>query len=313
MRARYDAPTVRTPVALFIFNRPDLTSRVFNAIAEAQPTRLFVIADGARPDHPDDQALVQATRAVAQRVDWPCDVELCFAEANLGCGNRFYTGLDWVFRHADRAIILEDDCLPDLTFFRYCDELLGRYREDERVHMVNGFSPFGSRSSSDFSYRFSRCFHIWGWGTWARAWRHYDYTMRAWPALRRTRWLENHLRNRRAAQIARLLFDATYEAPMRQWDFQWAFAGWLRNAVAAVPTINLVENLGHGATGTHMRDPNHPLAGLSAESMVFPLRHPPRVDVDEAADRAVWRLTANRYPRYRSGPIRRALGKPAPV
>jgi hypothetical protein len=298
---------MRAPVAFFIFNRPRVTAQVFEAIAQARPSRLLVVADGPRSEHPDDAQLVAETREVVQHVDWPCEVLTCFAEDNLGCGARFATGLDWVFANASEAVILEDDCLPDPSFFRYCDELLERYRADERVHMVSGFSPLEPGRFGPDSYYFSRCYHIWGWATWARAWQSYDFEMTRWPELRNTRWLERHLHSRRAAEIARLLFDETYAGRIRQWDFQWVLSGWLRDAVSATPTVNLVRNLGFGAGATHLTDPNHPHAGRRSMPMTFPLRHPPEVKVLEQADRAEWKSVFPRYPQLERNWWRRPL------
>lgn len=286
-------------VALFVFNRPALTAQVLAAIAAARPARLLVVGDGPRADQPDDAELVRTTRALVERVDWPCEVLTCYSDHNLGCGRRFATGLDWVFTNAEEAIILEDDCLPDLTFFRYCEELLERYRDDERVHMISGCSVMEPGRFGTYSYYFSRCYHIWGWATWSRAWKHYDYEMRTWPELRGTRWLEQHLRSKHAARISKLLFDEVYSGRLDQWDFQWAFSGWTRNAVSASPAVNLVRNIGFGDTATHLQDPHHPRAGLVAHPMEFPLKHPAVVEVLEEADRAEWEGALPGYTRFR--------------
>lgn len=296
---------MQTPVALLIFNRPDCTARVLEAVAAARPAVLLVVADGPRAGHPEDERLVSETRDVIDRVDWPCEVLTCYSDVNLGCGKRVATGLDWVFANAPEAIILEDDCLPDQTFFPYCEQLLDRYRDDERVHMIAGSNPVGERGP--YSYHFSRSYPIWGWASWARAWRHYDYEMEEWPRLRDSGWLEERLADRRAVRVARYWFDETHAAPFRQWDFQWTFSGWLRNAVAVTPSVNLVRNIGYGENATNLRDVNHPFANVVAESIDFPLRHPPRVEVLEAAERATWDITTERFAQAHRGRVRRRM------
>jgi hypothetical protein len=288
----------RAPVALFVFNRPALTAQVLEAVARARPTRLLVVGDGPRGDHPGDPKLVRDTRALIDRVDWPCEVLTCYSDHNLGCGRRFATGLDWVFANAEEAIILEDDCVPDHTFFRFCEELLERHRDDERVQMICGCNVTEPGRFGPYSYYFSRCYHIWGWATWSRAWRHYDYDMQGWPELRGTRWLEQLLGSRRAGRITQLLFDETYSGRIDQWDFQWVFAGWTRNAVSAIPTVNLVSNVGFGDRATHLHDPGHPRANLATMPMEFPLRHPVEVSVLEEADRAEWESVFAEYARF---------------
>lgn len=284
-------------MALFIFNRPHLTERVLEAVARARPSQLFVIGDGPRPDHPQDQALVAETRALIERLDWPCEVLTNFSEGNLGCDRRIATGLEWVFRRVPAAIVLEDDCVPEPTFFPYCAALLERYRDDPRIQMISGCNVVGAKTSD--SYYFSRAYHIWGWATWARAWRYYDEEMRIWPWLKETGWLPHHLGDSKGARIAELFFDAAHSGEMPQWDFYWAFSGWLRDAVAVTPNVNLVENIGYGEQATHQRDPGHPFAGVGAAPMTFPLAHPAAVEVCEAADQAVWEALFPVFPQFR--------------
>jgi hypothetical protein len=286
----------RVPVALFVFNRPEFTARVLSAIETARPPRLFVIGDGPRPDNPSDSELVVQTRALIEHIDWEVEVLTCYSDANLGCGRRIATGLDWVFANTDEAILLEDDCVPDPTFFRYCEELLRRYRDDERVQMVSGCNVLEPHVADPYSYYFSRCYHIWGWATWARAWQHYDFEMKAWPGLRDTPWLERHLGSEQAALVARFLFDQTYADEAGQWDFQWVLAGWRRGGVSVTPGVNLVTNIGFGEGATHLQDPDHPRANLASGPMCFPLRHPPDVTVHQEADRAEWELVTQRFP-----------------
>jgi hypothetical protein len=293
---------LRTPVALFIFNRPDCTARVLEAIAVAKPPALFVIADGPRPGHPEDERLISETRAVIDRVDWPCELHTNYSDVNLNCDPRIASGLDWVFAKVPEAILLEDDCVPDPTFFPYCEQLLERYRADERVHMISGSNVVGA--SGAYSYHFSRCYPVWGWASWARAWNHHDREMRAWPRLRETGWLENHLGDRRTAELVRPWFDDAHSGPSPQWDIQWMFSSWLNDALAVMPRVNLVSNIGFGNNATHKHDANHPFADVPAQPIEFPLLHPPRVGVLEDADRAAWdalvALSA-RAPRRRRG------------
>ena len=300
---------LRTPVALVIFNRPDHTMRVLNAIAAVRPRTLYVIADGPRCDRPEDERLVAETRAVIDRVDWPCELRTCYSEENLNCHIRIASGLDWLFADEPEAIILEDDCVPEPTFFRFCEELLQRYRDDERVQMISG-STATAVDDAACSYRFSRTYSIWGWATWARAWTHYDATMRAWPRVRDTRWLENHLGDERQAMLARTWFEAAHSGPIRQWDFQWLFSGWLRDAVAVSPSVNLVSNIGFGAGATHMHDADHSFANIPAKAMEFPLRHPAHIEIDETTERATWEpLLAEFFSAGRALQRRRIMGR----
>ena len=182
------------PVALFLFNRPDATAAVFERIRGARPKTLLLIADAPRVSRPEDVQKCLAARAVVSRIDWPCEVVTNYAETNLGCRRRLSSGLDWVFQLVPEAIVLEDDCLPDPTFFRFCEVMLDRYRDEASVMHIGGNNFRDGPSCAD-GYRFSRYTFTWGWATWRRAWQHYDVHMSAWPAARDSGLLEAVLRD----------------------------------------------------------------------------------------------------------------------
>ncbi|MDT7542553.1 MAG: hypothetical protein QOE33_2457 [Acidobacteriota bacterium] len=265
---------MHTPVAFIIFNRPDVTARVFAEIARARPPKLLVVADGARADRPGEADLCRAARSVVERVDWDCEVLTNFSDVNLGCRNRVSSGITWVFDQVEEAIIVEDDCLPHPTFFPFCEEMLARYRDDERVMHITGDNfQFGHSRTSE-SYYFSRMINIWGWASWRRAWRLYDVEMKLWSRLRETDWLIDVVGHPVAASYWRHTFDEVYFGRNNTWDYQWTFSVWAQNGLAIVPDVNLVSNIGWGAGATHTSPGESPLADIPVEEMRFPLRHP---------------------------------------
>lgn len=266
-------PQLSTPIVLIIFNRPDTLRKVFEAIRCAQPSKLLVIADGPRPEVVSDARKCAAARTILERVDWKCEVLTHYSEINLGCKWRVSSGLDWVFKTVAEAIILEDDCLPHPTFFPFCEELLERYREDERVMAISGDNfQFGHRRTED-SYYFSRYNHCWGWATWRRAWRHYDVEMKLWPVLREGGWLKDILGNHRAAFYWRKRFQAADSGTIDTWAYRWTLACWLQSGLSILPNVNLVSNIGFNAEATHTKSQDR-LANLPLEKMDFPLLHP---------------------------------------
>lgn len=297
------AAPLALPVALIIFRRPEATARAFAAVRAARPSQLFVIADGPRAERPDEAAQVAATRAVVEQIDWPCVVTRHYAPVNLGLRRRVESGLNRVFASVEQAIILEDDCVPDASFFPFCAELLARYAHDERVMAVTGDS-FRRRPLRAASYSFSRFPHCWGWATWARAWRHYDGAMADWPALRATNWLQKLLGDRRAARNWQTTFDQVHAERVDSWALRWTYSCWRHAGLAALPGVNLVSNIGFGGAATHTGAAHSPFANMPAERMTFPLRHPPAVAPDTRSDaytqrtlfapdlraRLVWRL-----------------------
>jgi len=274
----------KTPVAFLVFNRPDTTKKVFSEIARAKPEKLFVVADGPRHERAGEAERCEAVRKVIAGIDWSCDLYTNYSDANVGCRDRVSSGIDWVFRHVEQAIFLEDDCLPHPSFFRFCDEILETYCDDPRIMAVSGDNFQFGRKRTDYSYYFSRYTHIWGWASWRRAWKHYDVSMSHWPANRGGRWLGDFLENRRETEYWTEVFDLVYQGKIGTWDYQWLFASWLQSALCVIPNVNLVSNIGFGVDATHTGGRGK-VAQLPTAEMTFPLKHPPTMLRDAAADK----------------------------
>lgn len=276
---------IKTPVVLLIFNRPDTTEKVFKTIRQAKPSKLLVVADGARSDRPCEAEKCYATRKIIDRVDWDCEVLTNYSEVNLGCKVRVSTGLDWVFNQVEEAIILEDDCLPHSSFFRFCEELLDYYRDDRRIMVISGDNFQLGRKRTNYSYYFSRYNHCWGWATWKRAWQHYDIDMKLWQQIREDDWLKFILEEPHTAKYWQKIFQNVYEEKVNSWAFRWTFACWLQSGLTVLPNVNLVSNIGFGTEGTHTTKTKNIFANLPVEEIDFPLQHPPFVIRDAQADR----------------------------
>lgn len=276
---------METPVVFLIFNRPDTTEKVFAAIRQAQPPKLLVVADGARSDRPGEVEKCEATRAIIERVDWDCEVLTNYSEENLGGMLRISTGLNWVFSQVERAIILEDDCLPHPSFFPFCEELLSRYQDDERVMNISGNNFQFERNLTGYSYYYSRYNHCWGWATWSRAWQHYDIELKLWSQIRDGNWLWAIFQDARTVKYWQKIFQAIYEQKfIRGWDYRWTFACWIQNGLTILPHVNLVTNIGFGAGASNTIDPTSQYANLPVREMPFPLKHPPFVICHTQAD-----------------------------
>ncbi|MEI6330025.1 MAG: glycosyltransferase family 2 protein [Pseudanabaena sp. ELA645] len=275
---------MKTPVAFIIFNRPDTTKRVFEAIRQAKPPKLFVIADGPRSDRPEDVKKCAAARAIIDGVDWECEVLTNYSDINLGCGKRLPTGITWVFEQVEEAIILEDDCLPDPSFFPFCEELLERYRDDTRIAIISGNNLLGRRTSL-YSYYFSKYPYTWGWATWKRAWKYYDQDMNLWTEIKSRNWLENILTNKKAVKYWKKIFQNTYDGKATTvWDYQWTFACLTNNFLSIVPNVNLISNIGFGQSSTHTKDSDNKLSNLPTQEINFPLVHMPCIINDIKSD-----------------------------
>jgi len=273
------------PILFIIFNRPGTTKIVFDAIRSARPTRLYISADGPRPDRPTDAARCNEAREVVSNIDWPCTVERHYQEANLGCRDAVSTAIHWFFSREEQGIVLEDDVLPDPTFFPYCGELLERYRDDERVMAICGANFQNGVARGDYSYYFSHFVHVWGWATWRRAWRHFDVRMENWPEVKMRNMLSYHLGgDKRGIAYWTASFDAVAARRIDTWDYQWVFACWAQNGVSVLPNVNLVTNIGFGEDATHTTNEAGAAANMARNGVTFPLRHPPFLMCDAAAD-----------------------------
>ena len=271
------------PILFCIFNRPDETKRVFEAIAQRRPRNLFVIGDGPRTDVPSDIESVYATRAVLDNIDWKCNVQCNYANSNMGCRMRMATGLDWAFRQSEELIILEDDCLPDPTFFDFCASLLQRYRDQEDVMMISG-DNFQPNRRTVASYYFSRWPHIWGWASWRRAWKHFDIEMTDWHRLQTEVNFASQFETREEYLYWSQVFDGLAAGQIDTWDFAWMFACWKMGGLTILPESNLVSNIGFGMQATHTRDSNSTLANLSTSPIEY-LIHPLEIERHVEADR----------------------------
>ena len=290
------------PVVLIIFNRPDHTRAVFEVVAAARPKQLFVIADGPRPDYPTDASRCATARLIATRVDWQCKLHTHFSEQNLGCARRISSGLDWVFAHVDRAIILEDDCVPDLSFFRFCAELLKAYENDNRIRTIAGSNFLYGMTRHSWSYHFSKFHLTWGWATWRRSWEGTDMAMRRWPEVRDSGWLVDILNDKKLARFWVPRYNKMHDGRIRSWAGPYQFSCWLDNALSITPNWNLVSNVGAGQDATHTRY-NAKFLCQPTQAMPFPLAHPSFVVRDLVSDRATFN---NRFLAERPQWLRRA-------
>ena len=285
---------LETPVVLLIFNRPELTIRVMDSIRRVQPRRLWVVADGPRTDRPSDARLVAEVRQLVERgIDWPCELKRVYSADNLGCALRVSSGLNAVFAEESRAIILEDDCLPDITFFRFCEELLDHHAENRRVAAISGDNFLGGLTTCGNSYYYSRFPHCWGWATWRRAWCDYDHSMTGWPDQIPGSWLASRTSTPAEYRYWRHAFDSTLKGTMDSWANRWTYTCWRRDWMTILPRRNLVSNIGFGNEATHTKGQTV-AAALETTPMEFPLRHPPDTSTDSVADRSTARMLFSR-------------------
>lgn len=277
---------MKTPVLFLIFNRAHLANRVYDAIRKAQPPKLFVMADGPRPGIEEDIAKCNEAREIIKRVDWECEVKTLFFSENRGCGRAVMEGINWFFENVDKGIILEDDCLPNPSFFQFCEELLDYYENEPRVMHINGNNfNISEFSPSNASYHFGSYPQAWGWGTWKRAWESFDFNIKNWPDIKKNNRLKNMDWNWYERIIQRRKFDDLYDSRRVDiWDYHWHLAVFQLGGLAVVPKVNLISNIGFGEDATHTFNYRESCTELETGQMKFPLIHPIEIAPDKYVD-----------------------------
>lgn len=270
-----------TPVLFLLFNRPQVTAHVFDEIRKQKPKYLFIAADGPRENNINDARFCVETRAVVSKIDWDCEVKTLFSDENMGCGKAVAAGITWFFEHVEAGIILEDDCMPNSSFFTYCEAMLNTFRDNQEVMMVCGTSYQPKPLNSD-SYYFSRYPHVWGWATWKRAWAQYDLSLGAVSVEKRAAVINRVFANKRERRFWENNLDMIVNG-LDTWDYQWMYWIWENNGVCIIPWRNMIANIGFGADSSHTHDENSGQSKMTQYEMLT-IRHPKTIAVNQKAD-----------------------------
>lgn len=280
-------------IAIIFFNRPNHLEKVFSMVKKTQPDKLFLIQDGPRDNN--DLNKIDECREIVEKIEWECEVHRNYSNVNLGCGKRPSTGITWAFNYTESLIILEDDCLPDESFFKYCEEMLNKYKDDLRIGLIAGTNPFGTYDFGGYDYGFVKSGGIWGWATWKNRWEKYDYFAKSIKNEYLKKCLENDVSIKKSQSIKRIkLWDkAFYESnnyeKISYWDYQWGLARHINSFLTIVPRVNLIKNIGCDNLATHENDTR--FLPKNIKKMMFNetfelevLKHPDFVVVDRFYD-----------------------------
>lgn len=271
------------PAVLIVgFNRPDLMSRVLRAVEQAEPHKLYIHVDAPREDRIGEAERVEAVRAIARTaVNWPCSVQLYFRQTHAGLRKGVSGAISWFFEHEEEGIILEDDCVPDPSFFRFSAQMLARYRDEERVMMVGGINLLAHRMGAvQSSYVFTRHALVWGWATWRRAWAHYTPEFEGLEAFRQQDALQGMLSSKASRVYLYNKFAEALIGKIQSWAYAWSYSILRMGGCCILPTVNLIQNVGIGdpqATNTHSKSA---FGAVASGSMRFPLIHPQIIHTD---------------------------------
>jgi hypothetical protein len=273
-----------SPVLFLVFNRPDAAQRVFDQIKVAKPPRLYIGADGPRDNRPGEDRLCQQTRAIFAGVDWECEVKTLFRETNGGCKEAVSAAVTWFFENEEEGIVLEDDCLPANSFFKFCDVLLEKYRFDDRIRHITGCNLQQGKKWGDATYYFSNVTNVWGWAGWRRVWKEYDKELTRYSVDGGLTYIQDLFTDSIVTEFWLRFYTEQKAGKINSWAYPLTFINFFNNGLCVVPNINLVSNLGFGEGATHTWNDkslngNVPLQELTAE-----IKHPNFIIAEKRAD-----------------------------
>ena len=279
------------PILFCVFNRLDTTIKVFEKIRKIKPIKLYIVSDAPRESRPDEDKKVYEVRDyIENSIDWECEVHKNYATKNMGCGKRISSGISWAFEQEEELIILEDDCIPDLSFFRYCQEMLEYYKDDTRILMIGGNNPVGHLYSSKYDYLFSHVPFMWGWATWKRSWELYDYYITSWKDNKNNPIIKKSL----SVRSAYMYYTAQFEYLSKGldngiWDYQFMYVGIINSMYGILPTCSLVNNIGFSEESTHTKE-SPKWMNKKVSEMSFPIQYRKGVEWDKDFDEIYFRL-----------------------
>lgn len=250
-----------------IFNRPDTTFEVFEQIRNAQPARLYISGDGPRAHKPGEDVLCAEARSVIDRVDWECEVKTLFNDENLGCKDAVSAAVTWFFDNEEEGIILEDDCLPANSFFKFCDTLLEEYRYDTRVRHITGCNLQQGKKWGTGTYYFSNRTHVWGWAGWRRVWNDYDKNLEKYDTDDVKDKLQSVYADPLVAETWMNIFTELKAGKINSWAYQLDFINLFNNGLAIIPNENLISNIGFGNGATHTADTDNVYADVPLQEI----------------------------------------------
>lgn len=275
---------LNTPVLFLIFNREDTSRRVFEQIRAAKPKKLYVAADGPRKHKEGEAEKCEATRAIIKDVDWDCEVKTLFRDENLGCKRAVSSAITWLFENEEMGIILEDDILPNMSFFTFCQEMLERYKDNDRIMMVSGANFQDGQKHGTGSYYFTQFYHIWGWASWRRAWKKYDINGSDYSEFKQQHTIEDILPGDKKLQDFWMdKFDEVFERNLDTWDYQWVYNILKNEGIGIAPNFNLTSNIGFRPDATHTINLEDKAANRPTEE-IQKLVHPNFIVVNRTAD-----------------------------
>jgi hypothetical protein len=289
----------KVPILFLTFNRYDETIKSFEKIIEYKPTELYIASDGPRLYKIGENGVVISIREyILSRIDWPCKISTRFIDNNEGCKYAVSNSITWFFENVEYGVIIEDDCVVDVSFFEFCNQLLILYKNNEDIWHIDA-SNFISHSLNANTYHFSKYYLIWGWATWRRAWKKYSISMEGFDSFINNQCLKNVFKDKLELIYWEKQLKLANLNQIDTWDYQWFYTIWSNNGLSIRPDVNLVQNIGFSETATHTKKSNLTFTNMIAGVVQFPLVSNKEIQQNKINDIKCSRIRFNIIPFYK--------------
>lgn len=269
-----------TPILFIIFNRPGVTQIVFEQIRKVQPKFLFIAADGPRKERAGEAEQCEETRKIIKEIDWDCDLKILFRESNIGCAKNVSGAISWFFEHVESGIILEDDCLPQDTFFSFCETMLDYYKNHDKIMAISGYNSQLGIPRSKYSYFFAEIPLVWGWATWKNAWQRFEFTVDK---------IDESVFNTTAKKMWFPEIEKAYQGKIDSWAYRWIYSFMKNKFLCVYPAVSLINNIGIGGDSTHTHGQRWWYKEIRYGELTN-ITHPPTITISADADELTSRI-----------------------
>jgi len=282
---------LNTPVLFLVFNRLDTTKQVFSRIREVKPKQLFIAADGPREGKDGEKEIVESVRNfILESIDWDCEVKTLFREKNLGCGLAVSQGITWFFENVEQGIILEDDCLPETSFFFFCEQMLEQYYNETTIGSVCGTNYLFYKYKFENSYYFSNLGAIWGWATWRRVWAKYQFYITKEDITQLNLKLDKIKVHKKIKKWIISMLEEVRIQNINTWDIQWIYSLFTHNYMSIIPYKNQIKNIGYIGTHASNTERHHPFFNMPTFVLnLNKIKHPYQIKVNSKLDNVTYR------------------------
>ena len=249
---------LQTPILLLTWKREKEIQLIINILKKLNAKTIYINSDGCdliSPKTTEKDKIIKTRNTILEKIDWECKVRFNFNNKNLGCKKSIISAINWFFENEESGIILEEDCIPNESFFYFCSHLLDKYKDNKKISCITGVNFQNGQKVSNSSYYFSKYNHCWGWATWRESWKIFDEDMSFWPIMKeQKRWEIDPLMSKEERNYWEYIFENSYQNKVNSWAYPWLASLWNSHKLTITPEYNLVSNVGFDGLATHTKN-----------------------------------------------------------